>query len=819
MRFETIGKELDPLNLAKHNRNLSRADADLSSLQQQISTEQQARIAADNAHAGSTSAHPAQHITYSGAVAGAKNVKDALDRQNQRIDNIVASSGSDNSEIVDARIGADGIAHPVLKDRLDRMEYRQLEEKNQTQTLKYGANIIETSQATPATIEFKGRSSVNIPGKLGGFESLDKWTIAGNITLATNIKRSGTTSLRSAAENKHAVATLILDYELDKSKNYFVGAWVYVESFTSPGGFGVRIADYDSPPSTRYSASANTSIVGSWQFVYVKIPKSNTIIGKGVRIYAGTTTDTTGIAYIDELRLYEVSDADFAAIGTTIVGEDIDKYFPYVDGLQHAQGLSLRTTGRNLLAGIPDTLHANAVLNAPYDLTHNSTSADRSSSIISVIPGQQYTLSAELVGSNARIGIYENAVYKAGISAATPVVTYTATTANLEIRFNSTVAGKFDYRNWMLVLGGADQLPPSFEPYNPQYINAPIKLAANVDGSVADSYDSATGKLFRRWLTSMKLDASLPWEHYTNTNADTVELASNLTLTGINWTGIVETYTGEILPTVIGLNQLAPSHLLATNGTRIYLRLRRTDTGWNASLPPNTITIKALMNGWKANANNGSTYTSWVSILDGSTAPTNTIAYVSANKAPGWDCYATLDYALATPVVEDISGDLGGLLVSSGSSQLELVDGVIFNEPIVPRLSGTMYEINRTIGDVNNKLKHRGFRILGVYQNGKLDPQWKIYKLAATDYWTDGVGAEIRSSDYDPTAVYTVTYQVLDRYKYTAGIRQATLTYQSSPGSVIAKNAQNIADLQRSDGIQDWILAQHTARLLALEEA
>src|SRR5690606_25864992 len=100
MRFETIGKELDPVNLAKHNRNLSRADADLSSLQQQISNEQQARIAADNAHASSTSAHPAQHITYSGAVAGANNVKDALDRQNQRIDNIVASSGSDNSEIV-----------------------------------------------------------------------------------------------------------------------------------------------------------------------------------------------------------------------------------------------------------------------------------------------------------------------------------------------------------------------------------------------------------------------------------------------------------------------------------------------------------------------------------------------------------------------------------------------------------------------------------------------------------------------------------------------------------------------------------------------
>lgn len=65
-------------------------------------------------HLQSTSAHPAQNITYSGEVTGAGNVKQALDMTDKRIDNIVAQAGNDNTEIVDARGG-----YPVLGDRLN----------------------------------------------------------------------------------------------------------------------------------------------------------------------------------------------------------------------------------------------------------------------------------------------------------------------------------------------------------------------------------------------------------------------------------------------------------------------------------------------------------------------------------------------------------------------------------------------------------------------------------------------------------------------------------------------------------------------------
>lgn len=54
------------------------------------------------------------------AVAAEKSAREAGDAAaNARIDNIVAQSGDDITEIVDARVGADGTVYPALKARLD----------------------------------------------------------------------------------------------------------------------------------------------------------------------------------------------------------------------------------------------------------------------------------------------------------------------------------------------------------------------------------------------------------------------------------------------------------------------------------------------------------------------------------------------------------------------------------------------------------------------------------------------------------------------------------------------------------------------------
>ncbi|WP_162939189.1 glycosyl hydrolase family 28-related protein [Paenibacillus lautus] len=64
-------------------------------------------------HINSTSAHKAEDITYTGQVPGG-DVKEAIENVNGRISEIVAQSGDDITELVDARDG-----YPVLGDRLD----------------------------------------------------------------------------------------------------------------------------------------------------------------------------------------------------------------------------------------------------------------------------------------------------------------------------------------------------------------------------------------------------------------------------------------------------------------------------------------------------------------------------------------------------------------------------------------------------------------------------------------------------------------------------------------------------------------------------
>lgn len=76
---------------------------------------------ADNkieAHKSSTIAHPAQHIPYSGAVIGAENTKQALDKLKQTIDDLVL--GSDDSDPnTRAEVEAARGGKPTLGDRLD----------------------------------------------------------------------------------------------------------------------------------------------------------------------------------------------------------------------------------------------------------------------------------------------------------------------------------------------------------------------------------------------------------------------------------------------------------------------------------------------------------------------------------------------------------------------------------------------------------------------------------------------------------------------------------------------------------------------------
>jgi hypothetical protein len=719
-----------------------------------------------------------------------------------------------------ARIKAGAPVAPsdvARKAETDALTARLDEAATVPATIKHGLNVVTTSQASGAELAVGGRTLVNVTGKDGNCESLTPFTTSGTVTLSTTQKKSGSNSIKFTSSGVNSFAYKDYAYPLDATKRHVAGVWVHIESYTS-GGVEMRVGDIGTG-TYRYFATAATSTVGGWQFVYVKIPTSNTLVGTGFRVLFGTVNTATAVAYFDDIRIYELSQADYDAIGTTYTATtspSIDDFIPYVDSVQHLQGTAVRKYGKNMLPPFTQwTLHANAVVTEPYKLTLNATAVSQRSSIaINVIAGGQYTLSQQsAVNSQVYVMVRDTTstgtVLGSTISATS--VSFTAPTSGVlwVTTHNDITSGALIYDHPQLELGSA---ATDFTERNDDYAYIPTVLASNVDRSVVDTYNSALGTVTRRWKTGFVLDGSLSLASVIDDNGYRI---LKVDFSG-HKAGLISAvkYNGVVLKSVdTGVTLVGTGgDYIRLDATALWITVLDVDSGWNESLNPNTNARKALMNGWKANANNGSVHTSWVSVLDGSAPATNTEAYVSANKAPNWTGWATLDYQLAVSVEETLSGDVGAIALHNGGNQVELLEGVIVREKANPvaNTDGTT-AINRNLSPTTGSiLENRALKIIAVYRDNELDAKWKIIDTSAA--YGNQI-AYIQTSDFDATADYFVTYVVLDKYLYTSNAIDATLTYQSTLGSAVSKATQDIADIKTVNGVQDFAIDYTEAKV------
>lgn len=129
-------------------------------------------------HKASSQAHNAAAITYSGQVQ-ASDVKEAIDKTNARISNIVAQSGNDNTEIRDARGGFN-----VLGDRLNSTD-EQLADIAITPQMfgAVGDNVTDDTQAINDAIAFAKahNKTLSFPKVPDGYKTTDTITIDADI--------------------------------------------------------------------------------------------------------------------------------------------------------------------------------------------------------------------------------------------------------------------------------------------------------------------------------------------------------------------------------------------------------------------------------------------------------------------------------------------------------------------------------------------------------------------------------------------------------------------------------------------------------------
>jgi len=695
--------------------------------------------------------------------------------------------------------------HNNMVDNITALAEATEEAATLTTQLQRGVNKIETDQASLLDGYVYGRTDLNLLGKDGGCESLTPFQADASVSVSTAQKRSGTSSIKVVASNSHALAYKDYNYKLDPTKCYLVGAWLYVESYTS-GGFTIRLFD-SGGAALRYATSPAGSglVVGAWNFVHVKIPTSNTITSNGFRMYIGTTGESTGVIYFDEIRIYEISASEAAAIGTTLTGEAIDAAYPYVDGMQSLRGALLEHPGRNLVPPFGRwSLHANAAATSAYEMTLNATAANQASTVeITVPPSSQITVKAELSGvgrinydsiNAAGTVTYLGNLTLVGVSSKT--FTTPADCVKVRITFYSTSAGAADIKEPLIILGGLSDLPPSFVPREDQRITIDETLRSLPSG-VRDEVRLATQEV-TRLVGSIELTGALPavFSYSASGHKGIAIPKTNIgdyvegTGVGIRYGGVtLRNSTEAFLSPTIG-----DAFYFRSSISNLYLSIPNSISGWIDSINPTPNAIKALLNGWRARNSNGTTYTGWISNLDGSEPATQSEAYVAANKAPGWVSYGTLQYQLAKPVIEPARIE-GVINLHPGVNALTMQEGAVLREKANPSyyVSDGRYYINGA--NVSTKLSLRVDRILAVYKDGGIDVKWQLNNHTVNIPTYGNQSASITSVDRDPNADYYVTYIALDRYTYSAGINAATVSYAGNIGSAVSANTQQIARL------------------------
>jgi len=535
----------------------------------------------------------------------------------------------------------------------------------------------------------------------------------------------------------------------------------------------------------------------------------------------GTTASTINTDYVEleiELKpeailhaprvpLYEVTKEHYDAINVTMLEDEVLRRYPSVEGVTHLQNPYIMAEGENLFPLFSEgVIHANAVLKSNSEFTIEATGVSRYSDFtMNVTPGVTYTLSYESDG--ATYTTIKDAVNSSSVVSATTnkTVTFTApsTTKSVIVQLGVsglTPAGTYTIKNPMLTLGAVAK---PFTPRNPSYALFETKLAKI--GNDADRLFEQDAKYFKRKaVEDVVLDGSLGWL-FTSTKVGFKEV--RIPVSGPAMAkGLVVNNVGKLLANTTAANNFDTFFVDATN---CYVRLSNTETGFVESYTPTADEIKAYFNGWQVKTVDGANKpTAWKCIVDGTDAPTQTLDYVKANKAPNYTPYK-LSYVLATPKVEEIKSE--GAISVNGLTQIEVGSGVIVREKVVPALSNGNYYIN-AISLSTTLLKNKTEKILSIYKNGKNEKNATLYSSGTTN---GKQGAYIKEADFDATAEYTVTYLVLDRQPFTSNPVNVSAQFANNVRSALEDTTKKVEDNTTAISVNTNILYDVLKRLKA----
>ncbi|MED1406056.1 hypothetical protein P4U07_25290, partial [Bacillus mycoides] len=339
---------------------------------------------------------------------------------------------------------------------------------------------------------------------------------------------------------------------------------------------------------------------------------------------------------------------------------------------------------------------------------------------IEAFPSTTYTYTVEKVeGKGAFIGINfidGNGNFISQINANNNIPSLTVTTPPNCRRLQLKLTGREPGNNTlvfskpMCVIGDK---PKPFVPRNPSYLYTNTVLAG-INGVNDVLYkEDGQWKELRKWERDILLD---PIKHPTGVYSN----YSGYKRFGINPQPLINSgylnlndgrffvvkYDGKILQNNNGYTSADQTSLQQSSDGGLKLTVANVDSGFSETYTPSTDEVSAYFNGWKVkNADSTGKPTAWISLVEGIDAPTQTLAYVKANRAPNYKPYK-LTYQLATPRVEIVQVE--GDLVVDGLAQVTVDSGVVVREKANPVYDSnySSYSINADVF-AESRLKYK----------------------------------------------------------------------------------------------------------------
>ncbi|MBP1312349.1 hypothetical protein JOD82_005494 [Paenibacillus sp. 1182] len=646
---------------------------------------------------------------------------------------------NDNWEKIDGFAGG----MDEVKERLNTIS-------RQGVTLQPGVQIINTSKSALFQLSgLTGRMMVNLLGRMGSCESVGLWSSNTTIAVDTANKTSGASSFKLTLGSVPATASA--SFLTTPGKKYIaVGdvkngntskVAISINGIAGAAGNEVTSASAFAPSVVRFAATDFFHIV--------------TITGTGA---SGNTFN------MDSVRVYEVSDADYAAAASYTPAQAAAKW-PYVDSVMPVRNPYVIRYGENLLPSFYEwVLHANAVVLGPNKLQLKATTGNQASSVaLPCVPGMSYKISGTIpLGTYVRVSFYDaNGTFISDLfntSITTPNNCYRM---GIELQNNNAegATGTFVFENIMLNIGSTAK---PFKPREDSMLALQTDLYADpVTGANADTVFERDGQYFKsKSWNGLTLDGNQAWA-YKDTKAGNKQVTLPLPNPKTDSERVVK-YDGKLIAHAYPWTD-ADQSFLAADG--LYLSIPVADSGWADGYQPDQNDIKAYFYGYKAYDANTITPAQAQAATTATWNGTGTKYWVQRVGAPNFtqsapqQAYAgytpyQLVYQLATPTVEPIVSE-GQLAFNEGDNQVEVGTGIVLRESVGPKLhTNGFYYINANAVSGSNTVNTPS-RIINIFANNKNDTSsWANY----TNSSSNGITSELNPSKFNAAASYSVTY-------------------------------------------------------------